>query len=827
MSNFSRCLKTKIKAGIADKTRAKAVLEQFDRLEADALKRMSPEEAARFAADEVVLGIKKVNKEKRRYVALTAQAQDRILFDLNNYRDGKGQKNLGKAAEALFARDGFAGYSNIETRHDVVLGQAQAAMTDLLASFRRTVTGGVRDKAGMDNIVREIFGSNTGDSAAKELGQAWSKASDGLRMRFNRAGGRIPQRKDWGMPQSHDTMKVRKASYEQWREFINPRLDREKMIDEMTGQPITQERLEVALRDVHEAIITDGGNRLTPSARASGTSVAARHLDHRFLVFRSADEWLEYNDAFGQTDPFSAMMGHLDSMSRDISMMEVLGPNPNATKNWLEDVVRKDAKLADAKTGGGKALDQADKSIHKMNSIYRLITGETTRPVDGVVAHTMAGTRQLLIAAQLGGAALSAISDIGFGMLTSRYNGLKTLGTLKRTMKLFNPKNIEDQKLAVRLSLIAENWSGKALAQARYTGDQAFGEIGSRVADTVLRASLLSSWTQAGRHAFGLEFLATLAEHSGKAFDELPEAMSKTMKRYNITETRWNTLRQSQLLDERGVKFMDPAMVRQMEGLRPGEAEGLATSLMEMIRSETEFAVPSTNLRGRVALVGDSRPGTIGGEILRSFAMYKSFAATLYYTHIRRLIDEETLAKKGIYAAQLLIATTGFGALALQAKQVAAGKDPRPMDNKEFIGAAILQGGGLGIFGDFLRSSENRFGGGIAGTVAGPVSGLGQDILSLTFGNVLEGVQGKDLNLGRDSVNFLKRYTPGGSLWYLSLGFQRIVESQIQANVDPKARRAFRAKERKLKRDFDQGYFWAPGKLGPERLPDITNVVEE
>ena len=827
MSKFSTCMRAKIKAGLANKNRANAALKEFDELEAVALQRMGPEEAARFAADEVVKQIKKANFEKRRFISLTAQVQDRILFDLNAYKDAKGQKNIAKAAEALFSRDSFATYSNIEIRHDIVRGEAHAQMSELLANFRRTITGGVRDKAGMDNIVREIFGQNTGDSAAKELGQAWSQSAETLRQRFNRSGGRIPKREDWGMPQTHDTMKVRKSSYDEWRTFVEPKLNRQKMIDEMTGKPISPERLETSLRAVYETIITDGGNRLTPSARSTGTSVAARHLDHRWLVFRNADDWMEYNQAFGQTDAYSTMMGHIDVMSRDISLMEILGPNPNATKNWLEDVIVKNAKLKDAKTGGGGALNQAQKSIHQINAMYRLLTGETTMPVDSIVAHTMAGTRQILVAAQLGGATLSAISDIGFGAVTARYNGLNAWGPLKRTLGLFRPKDLTDQKLAVRLGLIAENWSGRALAQARYTGDQAFGEIGSRLSDTVLRASLLSSWTQAGRHAFGLEFLGTLADNVAKNIDELPDALSKTMKRYNINGAKWDKIRKARLLNERGVEFLDPAMIRQLEGLIPGEADRLATNVMEMIRSETEFAVPSTSLRGRVALVGDSRPGTIGGEILRSFAMYKSFAATLYYTHIRRAIDEETLGKKGIYAAQLLIAATGFGALAMQAKQIAAGKDPRPMNNKEFIGAAMLQGGGLGIFGDFLRSSENRFGGGISSTIAGPVSGLGQDILALTAGNVLEAARGEDLNLGRDSVNFLKRYTPGGSLWYMSLGFNRLIADQLQKGVDPKARRAFRAKERKLKRDQGQQYWWRPGQVAPQRLPDLTNIVEK
>jgi hypothetical protein len=51
-------------------------------------------------------------------------------------------------------------------------------------------------------------------------------------------------------------------------------------------------------------------------------------------VFRDADAWLAYQEDFGGGgDIFSAMMGHINMMSKDIGAMEVLGPNPAAPSN--------------------------------------------------------------------------------------------------------------------------------------------------------------------------------------------------------------------------------------------------------------------------------------------------------------------------------------------------------------------------------------------------------------------------------------------------------------------------------------------------------------
>jgi hypothetical protein len=54
----------------------------------------------------------------------------------------------------------------------------------------------------------------------------WTDAAERARLRFNVAGGNIPKRKDWGLPHVHDARKIAAVSFEEWRDFIVPRLDR-------------------------------------------------------------------------------------------------------------------------------------------------------------------------------------------------------------------------------------------------------------------------------------------------------------------------------------------------------------------------------------------------------------------------------------------------------------------------------------------------------------------------------------------------------------------------------------------------------------------------
>jgi hypothetical protein len=250
-------------------------------------------------------------------------------------------------------------------------------------------------------------------------------------------------------------------------------------------------------------------------------------------------------------------------------------------------------------------------------------------------------------------------------------------------------------------------------------------------------------------------------------------------------------------------------------------ANQLGIRVMEMINTETNFAVPSTSVRGRVALTGETRPGTIAGELVRSFAMYKGFGITLLNTHLMRGMAQAGVKGKGVYFADLLISATVMGALAMQLKEMSKGRDPRPMDSPEFWGAAFLQGGGLGIYGDFLFSDVNRFGGGLAETIAGPVVGFANDVRNLTLGNVMQVASGEDSNAASEMVKFVQRYTPGSSLWYMRLGLERMLFDRLQLYTDPKASQKFRNVQKKYKREYDQDYWWAPGKSTPSRAPNV------
>jgi hypothetical protein len=143
------------------------------------------------------------------------------------------------------------------------------------------------------------------------------------------------------------------------------------------------------------------------------------------------------------------------------------------------------------------------------------------------------------------------------------------------------------------------------------------------------------------------------------------------------------------------------------------------------------------------------------------------------------------------------------------------------MDDPKLWGAAALQGGGLGIYGDFLFADVNRFGGGLATTVAGPLMDRANTLRGLLIGNTIEAFDpvAKKTNAGREAVNFLRQNTPGASLWFARLAYERVVFDQLQYLADPEAHAAFRRKQQSRKRQVGNEFWWAPGEATPSRPP--------
>ena len=390
---------------------------------------------------------------------------------------------------------------------------------------------------------------------------------------------------------------------------------------------------------------------------------------------------------------------------------------------------------------------------------------------------------------------LSSISDVPMTAITSKYNGLSAIKVWKRQLTLLNPANEASRIRAVQLGVGAEAMTSRASAGNRFADVYGLGKT-AKAAEVVIRGSFLQTWTDAGRKAFGLEYTAHLANNFKKPFGSLSDELKRAFQTYGIKKADWDKLRKTKTIKQDGAPFANLIT-------KDGE------KFQHMIISEMDFAVPTPDARVRAITSGGLDRGSPGGEMWRSAMMFKSFPITMVTTHLYRAMSQQGLVDKLAYAGVLGMGGVVFGGMALQAKDIARGREPREV-TPEFIGAAFMQGGGLGIFGDFLFSDVNRFGGGIAGTLMGPTGELLDKTASLTIGNAQQILKGEEANVTGETIKYIDRYTP--SIWQINL-IKSSIFNQMALAADPRMRKKFNRMVRKRKRDYNQDYWWKPGDL--------------
>jgi len=799
------CLPDLVEKGELDQSQADEIGATYDGIREQYDGQMSAAAADAMATKATVDVLERQLLRRKRLEAGALLAKSDMLKKMDGFGGGRGGGPINpKAAEGFFDNTPGAQYSNVEGRRKAIIARSHAMMDGILAKFHAGVTGVTAHKADLADMVREVFGEDSGNAAAKQLGKAWMDTAEMLRRRFNEAGGDIGKMDRWGLPQSHNTLAVRKVGFEAWRDFIWDKLDREQMTDPNTDLPLTDGAMNEALRNTWETIRSDGWNDRNPGG-AGKSSLANRRADPRFLQFKSADDWMAYADEFGTGSAYNSMMGHIIGMSKDIALMEILGPNPAQGVKWLKDTILKSAETDEAP--GSHAIERARSYSKRIDRLYGEITGASNEPENRNIALFFSSIRSLQTAAKLGSAFISAVpTDPMFGVMARKVNGLPAAGMIKDYVKLFGP-GLEDKQLAIRQGMIAEEWSHRTAGQARALGEELTGELASRLAEGVLRISGLQRYTQAGRWAFGMEFVGHLTDQRGKAWGELNSLFRDSFQRYGIDEAGWDKIRATPLERDGGVDWIKPVNVEDRE---------LGDKLMELIHSEMLYAVPEMDLRTRALFTSLAPKGTIGGELARSALLFKGFGITSMLMQSRRIMELGNRSPWTAinYAGGLAILTTLGGGLALQMKALAGGRDPRPMDDASFWGAATLQGGGWGIFGDFLQSQQNRFGGGFASTLAGPMVSDIQTVADVA----------KAKHPAWAAARTARQFLPGGSLWFARTAFDRNVTDQVQEAIDPNYRESWSKMAQRAKEQRTQ-MWWQPGQPLPDRAPNMANAL--
>jgi hypothetical protein len=852
------CIGKKADAGKVSQDSAQAARDLYDEFAAE-LKASNTPNAERLAEQKTLDALKYQQGVKRKAAVAQIKAQEGIRARLQGQRE-----KTGDAAMALLDFDPaghHTGASVVQTGKSIE-NKALALMDESLLRFRARFANldklptAAREarRASMRDVVRHLFGEETGSAQAKSMAEGVGNAFEYMRKLWNASGGTIEKLEKWGMPTTHNARLLaaidepglaalapaaraaRKA--EIWSEYVTPLLDRNRMVDFHTGQPISDGNLNRLLKGTYENTVTGGLSDVKPAARQGTGGFMTGRQQSRFLIFKDADSWLEYQGRFGNEAPFDTIIHHIRSFSRDIGTLRVLGTSPDASVRYAEQLIASEHGQGAMEGIGNAAARMAGNKFNKASrftNLYNMVSGGLSSAGNSTAAILDETNRNVLQSALIAGAALTAISDRAFTWANASLLGLPNGRILGRFLKELNPLSTADQQLAARLGFGAESFLGSMISANRYTGEVFNPGISRTLTDSILRASGLVRLTDAGRTAFQIEFLSHLTGLRDVAFGDLPDGTLRGFKLHGITKPDWDTLRTVDLWRDpkSGAEFMRPHdLVGDPDSIKAGplfdRRFDVAAKFSQMIDAEKDFAIPSSSHRARADVLMGSRPGTAGGILARNAALLKSFPLTLMYYHANRALTADlpgmTRAK---FAAQIILGGTVLGALSAQLKNIAAGKDPQTMEDPKFWMKAAAMGGGAGIAGDLIFGDMSRIGS-IGDYLLGPA--LTEELpkaYDLTLGTAKQlAFTGTTKGRGKALLDFARLMQPGRSLWYLALAQDRLIYDTAQQQLDPDYAQSFRRREESAMTQSGQEYFSPPGSgFPPQRGPNLSQAV--
>lgn len=436
---------------------------------------------------------------------------------------------------------------------------------------------------------------------------------------------------------------------------------------------------------------------------------------------------------------------------------------------------------------------------------------------------------------KLGGVLLSSITDVPSFATEFAYHGqgfLKSLGEGLR-LALKGRGSAGQQAILADCGVFFDSMSAELCS--RFSGADASGRI-SAMSNFFFKINGLSLWTDAWKKSAALMLSHNLGRMAKSDWQGLAHAERRLLGLYGIEEQGWNLLRKGKLKAADGREYLTPEIVEQIPSYKirailqknggrkalSGEIQQyrdeLAERLRTLIRDRVSYAVLEPDARTRSILYQGTRPGTGAGEAMRFVLQFKSFPtafmqklfgrellgreATTYRGGLKNILLRDRFGERSGFARMFLMMTL-FGYGAMSVKQLAAGKTPHDPANPKTWLAAAVQGGGLGIYGDFLFGEKSRMGSSFYSTLGGPTLSQVEEAQNLWFAIR----DGEDAKSG--ALRFAMSLTPGNNLFYARAAFDYLIGYNLFEMLNPGYISRYR---RRIKKENGQNFWLTPLK---------------
>lgn len=604
----------------------------------------------------------------------------------------------------------------------------------------------------------------------------------------------------FSISQSHNPELMSMAGEVEWTASIRDKLDYERIFG---TSKYNAEDIDNFLQSTYAALVS--GTRLTPDlamdnaiAAPKPRNMAERLAGSRVIHFKTTADFFEYNKQFGRGSSQESMVWSLRSAGFYSALMEDFGPNPRSNFDLMMQQIKKDLRK-EGDFSNIKDLDR-DGFFQKMSgsdleALFNNIDGTAFIAKNPKSARVASNIRSWVSMSKLGQATISAISDNPIMAEVLSRNGINHAEGYVRAF-VSSAKRIpkhQRKHFASMVDTYQEVTTG-SIANRMGLFDERPGKM-QEAMRIFYKANGLEWWTNAHKEGVAAALSHNLYRHVGLSYDELGNKLGGQLREFGITRTEWDALRSVAPENIDGRMYITSDSVGKIQSLDDAARRTLQDKLDSYFIETVNNAVVTPGARERAVQNWGLQAGTPLGEFVRTVMLFKSFPITF---SIKVLAPSIRNAKNGDvgHLAALIIGMTSFGAVAMGAKDLLKGRDPLskirategdPHKAFKYFTAIALQGGGLGIYGDFLFGQYNRVGNSLTQTVAGPVYGGMVSDIGRIWSDMQDTATGKkDIGkLGASALNAAKGYLPGGNLPYLAPALNYFLIYQLQEAMNP------------------------------------------
>ena len=805
---------------ILDEAKIKIEENKFQDLESKTDKILAEEIADKLEYDQIV--------KKRNLVESNMKALDTYQKVIDAVDLSEGRINPIEAVEAILV--GMQKFSKI-TRDSI--GGKQEALEDVLITKLIRNINNISDNAFKDftdgkmdiEIMNEMLGIPTGIKDAKNLAKVLKEFQADLRLRLNDLGANIGELDDWITKMSHDTQKMGRADIGSrliadnryaWREYIKSRLDLKRTFRNVNDP----KKIDEILDSIFNSLMSGDHTKYNGADSVYGTKNVTNRLNAaRVLHFKNVQARQEYNIKFGEPSLKESIFSVLATSSRNIALMQELGTNPRNTLDKVLSLLKKKYKESDP-----KIVSQLNFKTFKNQ--FAELDGSINGIANDLLARAGMVVRSTGNMARLGSASISSFGDLAQYMGTTSFQGRGLLTGLFEAMSgLFRANDTAAMEV---LQITSNSVAATAFRGNIYgAADDTWGRMG-RLQNTFFKFNGMNGWVASLKSSMAL----ALSRHYGMLADtklsDLSIREQNFLTLYGIDEGKWNMLRSIKTLAVDNKRYLTAESIDDISnnsiikyvGRKLSEREirnfkaDLQLTWKNVLSDQGKHGSPEPDAAVRAITNQGLEKGTPMGETIRFIMQFKSFPISMWKKIIGRELysygpNESSLAKLGGLSTILLLGTF-FGYLAMSTKDMLRGRSPRDPKNKNTILQAFAQGGGAGIYGDFLISEiQNEYGNGIFETALGPTASDLKKLLDMVS------TMNEPKKAGKKFFELVEGHTPFLNLYYTKAAYDYLIGYQVKEMLDPGY---FERMKQKHEEKRGQSYYLKPGSL----IPDIN-----